>query len=156
MSRGEIRKGELSGSGHERATTAAEQLAVLQAPNARRDALVSRARRHLAWFCTGVGLLLGAAHVIPVVFRPDESLFAFFIAMGLYVVALLALVFWYRHTRSATPLKGGRRYLIGFAATVLLFIAAAPFWDRASVSVALLVGLVIATPVTIAGWWRRG
>ncbi|MEV4900831.1 hypothetical protein AB0K08_05750 [Citricoccus sp. NPDC055426] len=134
------------------------QLSALRGAEARLAGVQEQSRRRLAWFCTALALLIGAAHVIPAVFRPDVMLPAFLTAMGVYVVAVLALTWWYLRTRTATPLGGGRRYLIGLMATFALYavsmlLMALP--SRESWPVAALVGLVIAAPLVIAGWWRR-
>lgn len=143
-------------SGHpEEPLDPAAQLSALDASAARLAGVQHRAGYRLAWFCTALALLIGAAHVIPSVFRPEESLPAFLTAMGLYVVAVMALTWWYLHSRRATPLGGGRRYLIGLAATFVLYAASMVLMGRESWPVAVLVGLVIAAPLVIAGWWRR-
>lgn len=137
------------------------QLSALRGTEARLAGVRERSRRRLAWFCTALALLIGAAHVVPAVFRPDDSLPAFLTAMGVYVVAVLVLTSWYLRARTATPLGGGRRYLIGLMATfalyavsmVLMVLMALP--SRETWPVAVLVGLVIAAPLVIAGWWRR-
>ncbi|MGM7669514.1 hypothetical protein [Microbacterium sp. A93] len=133
----------------------AAQLSALDVPAARLAGVQHRARRRLAWFCTALALMIGAAHVIPSVFRPDESLPAFLTAMGVYVVAVLGLTWWYLRTRTATPLGGGRRYVIGLAATFVLYAASMALMGRETWPAAILVGLVIAAPLVIAGWWRR-
>lgn len=137
-----------------------DQLAALRGPEARlaeaRLAEVRRAAaRRLAWFCTALALLIGAAHVVPAVFRPDESLLAFLTAMGVHVAAVPVLTWGYLRTRRATPLGGGRRYLIGLLTTMALYLAALTLLDRETWPAAMLVGLVIAAPLVITGWWRR-
>lgn len=133
----------------------AAQLAALRGPEARLAEVRRGAARRLAWFCTALALLIGAAHVVPAVVRPDESLPAFLTAMGVYVAAVLALTWGYLRTRRATPLGGGRRYLIGLLTTMALYVAALALLGRETWPMALLVGLVIAAPLVIAGWWRR-
>lgn len=136
----------------------AEQLSALDASAARLVGVQHGAGRRLAWFCTALALMIGAAHVIPSVFRPDESLPAFLVAMGVYVVAVLALTWWYLRTRTATPLGGGRRYVVGLAGTLVLYTASLILVTqtaRETWPVAILVGLVIAAPLVMAGWWRR-
>lgn len=132
-----------------------EQLATLAGAQSRLSGLDRRERRRLAWFCTGIALLIGAAHVIPSVFRPNEDLRAFLVAMGVFVVAVLAVTLWYRRSRTATPRGGGRRYLVGFAATMGLYVAALFVMGQLSWPLAVVVGVVIAAPLTVAGWWRR-
>ncbi|MGW9550957.1 hypothetical protein ACWG8W_07880 [Citricoccus zhacaiensis] len=139
----------------ERPLTPAEQLALLEGSHAKLAAVRTRAHRRLAWFATALGLLIGAAHVVPSVFRPDASLPAFLTAMGVYVVAVLVLTVWYLRTRTATTLGGGRRYLLGLAITMVLYAGALTLLGRETWPVALVVGLVIAAPLVIAGWWRR-
>lgn len=132
-----------------------DQLAALRGPEARLAEVRRAAARRLAWFCTALALLIGAAHVVPAVFRPDESLLAFLTAMGVYVAAVLVLTWGYLRTRRATPLGGGRRYLIGLLTTMALYLAALTLLDRETWPAAMLVGLVIAAPLVITGWWRR-
>lgn len=142
----------------EESPRAEAQLSALRGAEARLAGVQERSRRRLAWFCTALALLIGAAHVVPVVFRPDGSLPAFLTAMGVYAVAVLALTWWYLRTRAATPLGGGRRYLIGLTATFGLYAASMLLMalpSRETWPVAVLVGLVIAAPLVIAGWWRR-
>ncbi|NUL48156.1 hypothetical protein F7P69_23545 [Cellulosimicrobium funkei] len=136
-------------------TRLSAQLAALRAPEARLAEVSHRAARRLAWFCTALALLIGAAHVVPAVFHPDESLPAFLAAMGVYVVAVLALTWGYIRTRKATPRGGSRRYLLGLLITMVLYLAALALLGRETWPVAILVGLVIAAPLVIAGWWRR-
>lgn len=134
-----------------RPLTPAEQLALLEGSHAKLAAVRTQAHRHLAWFATALGLLIGAAHVVPSVFRPDESLPAFLTAMGVYVVAVLVVTVWYLRTRTATTLGGGRRYLLGLAITMVLYAGALTLLGRETWPVALVVGLVIAAPLVIAG-----
>lgn len=143
-------------SGHpEEPLAAAAQLSALRGPAVRLAGVQQRAHRRMAWFCTALALLIGTAHVVPSVFRPDVSLPAFLTAMGVYVAAVLVLTAWYLRTRRATPLGGGRRYLIGLTATFVLYAASMALMGRETWPVAILVGLVIAAPLVMAGWWRR-
>lgn len=147
--------GEQSGAPLDEDARLTAQLAALRGPEARLAEVRHRAARRLAWFCTALALLIGAAHVVPAVFRPDESLPAFLAAMGVYVVAVLVLTWGYLRSRQVTPRGGGRRYLIGLLITIVLYLAALALLGRETWPVAILVGLVIAAPLAIAGWWRR-
>ena len=71
------------------------------------------------------------------------------------MVAVLVLTFVYLRTRSATPRGGGRRYTVGLLVTMALYLAGLAPTPWETWPVALLVGLLIAAPLTIAGWWRR-
>ncbi|OMH35062.1 hypothetical protein [Tersicoccus sp. Bi-70] len=129
--------------------------AAIAAVTARRATMLTRARRHLGWFSTVLALLIGAAHTVPVVFPPQASLPAFLVAMGLWVVAVLLLTYAYLRTRSATPRGGGRRYTVGLLVTMALYLAGLALTPWETWPVAILIGLLIAAPLTIAGWWRR-
>lgn len=132
-----------------------EQLEALQGANQRSSGVQERARQHFAVFATVLALLIGLAHAIPIIFRPDESLGLFLTAMAVYVVAVLALTFWYLRIRSATPAGANKRYLYGLFGTFVLYGAAVFLWPEESPYMAVMIGLVIAIPLTLAAWVKR-
>lgn len=133
---------------------AQEQLEVLQATGERSSTVQGTAHKQFAGFATALALLIGAAHTIPVIFNPAESLTIFFIAMGVYVVAIMVLTTWYLRARSATPVGGNKRYLYGLAGTFILYAASIFLWPHETWMTSILVGLVIALPLTVAAWWK--
>ena len=132
-----------------------EQVDALEATSRRSGSLKDRAHKQFAKFATILALFIGAAHTIPVIFNPAESLAIFFVAMGVYVVGILVLTTWYLRTRSATPVGGNKRYIYGLVGTFVLYAAAIFMWQHETWLTAILFGLVIALPLTIAAWWKR-
>lgn len=126
----------------------------LEETGERNRQLQQEARGQLAGFATVLAVLTGAAHTIPVIFSPAESLTAFFVAIGVYVVALVVLTAWYLRSRAEAPAGGSRRYLFGLVGTFILYCAGVFLWPYETWVTSILAGIVIALPLITAAWWK--
>ena len=112
-----------------------------------------RGHRDLGLLMAGLGILLGLLHVGIAAFPPDRSLPAFLAVCAVAVVLIVVIVLAWLRARSATPARGGRRYLATLASSVVLYLGgltvfllgSEPLW------LAVIIGAVIAAPLVIAG-----
>lgn len=130
-----------------------DQLGAIEAARQQLGPQQERGRRQLAGLCIGLGALLGAMHLVVVVFPPQRSLPAFLIACAVIVLAILALTFGYLRVRRLMPAGGGQRYLIALMISMVLYAASILIVVRIAepVPIAVLVAVVIAAPLTFAG-----
>lgn len=137
-------------------TPASDQLAAIRAVEGQMGPAQARGRRQLAGLCIGLGVLLGAMHLIVVAVPPDENLPAFLVACGVVVVAILLLTFGYVRVRRIRPAGGGRRYLVALMASVVLHSAALllVLLVGETLPIAIGVAVVIAAPLLIAAIWE--
>lgn len=136
--------------------SAGDQLAAIRAVQGQLGPAQARGRRQLAGLCIGLGVLLGAMHLIVVVLPPDESLPAFLVACGVVVVAILVLTFGYQRVRRIRAAGGGRRYVVALMASVVLHSAALVLVlvVGETLPVAIGVAIVIAAPLVITAVWE--
>lgn len=132
--------------------SADEQLAAIRAAQGQLGPAQGRGRRQLAGLCIGLGVLLGAMHLIIVVLPPGRELRGFQIACAVVVAAILLLTFGYVRVRRVVPRGGGRRYLVALMASLLLYMAALVLVlvVGETLPVAFGVAVVIAAPLVIA------
>lgn len=131
------------------------QADALAAVGGRMATLDAETRRTQALAATGAGVLMGLALLVPAVFRPDRHLPAFLAAMAVFLGAVVVLVVWYQRRRRAVTVGWGRRYVLGMVLTAALYVAAVLLTVGRPWPWALVAAVVVAAPVTIAGWWRR-
>ena len=130
-----------------------EQRAAIADAEHRLGPLQRRGRRQLAWLSVALGALLGCMHVTIVVFPPQRGIPAFLIACGVVIAAIMLLMIAYLRVRRVIPAGGTRRYLGGFAISMLLYLGALVLFivTDETVKVAVVVALVVAAPLVITG-----
>ena len=110
-------------------------------------------------FAIAVGLLVAAFLLVTVYVFPLANLFWVIASVVIYALALVAAVYVYARVRKGAPAGWGKRYSIGFAVTMVLylggvFIATGLGWT--SPLFWIMYAALVAMPVAVFGSVRFG
>lgn len=131
-----------------------EQLAAIERIQ-QRMAITSRSgARQLGALCILLGIALGALHVLLHFFTPSENLPGFFVLCAFAALVILAAILWYQKAHRVLPRGLVRPYFWSLSASLLLYCAALALIEIAMTGILTgLIGLVVALPLILAGWW---
>lgn len=138
-------------------STARDLLAAAERGDGDGTKLARTTTRAGSLYSISIGVLVAAFLLATVYVFPSANLAWIIAAVVIYALAILASVFVYSRVRTGAPAGWNKRYSIGFAITMVLYLGGVVFATAAGWTSPLfwiMYAILVALPVSVAGSMR--